>query len=53
MESEKISRDKVENQHMDPKGEREGGMNQEIGIDIYIYICIFTDTIDNMYKIDN
>ena len=35
----------VENGHMDTRGGRGGGMNWEIGIDIYIYTT--------MYKIDN
>ena len=30
----------VENKRMDTKGERGGGMNWEIGIDIYTLLCI-------------
>ena len=30
----------IENKHMDTKGERGGGMDREIGIDIYTLLCI-------------
>ena len=30
----------VENKYMDTRGEGEGGMNWEIGIDIYTLLCI-------------
>ena len=38
----------VENKYMDTRGEGEGGMNWEIGIDIYTLLCIKQITNENL-----
>ena len=44
----------IENKHMDTKGGKGGGMNWEIGIDIYTLLCIKQITNENLlYRTGN